>query len=360
MGLMGGLAGMGAAIESSAGYALRSAMDELKALRIAENSSRLRVSEEVAKEGRMKASAAEERERVSAYMKPGLIQSNAATAAGSGANDILPGADENVGVDVQNRVRTPTMREAQQRAAAAGDLQAMNTLGVEANRVEGNAREDKRQAAQENRWKAEDEKWQRQYSETVRHNKAVEANAAEKLSPAAKAQLESVTARVSSAQKAELEAAKALETARKSMADPAAIAQLEGEYRASKAIVQTALMQYDAVGEAHFGDKWKKIETPAAKPQDVRVDGKVIGQAVTQEEAAKLVAAHKAGGGKPSAPASTAKAQAQLPAAEDKPVQLERAGSGILGSKQFVATYADGRKEVVSGPDAERQFILQQ
>jgi hypothetical protein len=30
-----------------------------------------------------------------------------------------------------------------------------------------------------------------------------------------------------------------------------------------------------------------------------------------------------------------------------------------LGGKKFIATYADGRKEVVSGDEAERQFILQ-
>lgn len=306
MGLMGAI---GAGLAEAGGAAAQVGMTQIKAAIEADRDARLseiRMQEDVTKRERDKAGAAEERTRIAEYSKPGLIQSSPEIAAGSGANDILPGADENVGVDVQNRVRAPTAREAVQRATAAGDLQAMTTLGAEANRVEDNSRADKQQVAQENRWKAEDEKWQRQYSETVRHNKAVEANAAEKLSPAAKAQLDSVTARVSSAQKAEVEAAKALETARKSMADPAAIAQLEGEYRATKALVQTALTQYDAVGEAHFGDKWKKIETSAAaqpaasgakwddKTGDVLLDGKVVGKAKNAAEAKAKIAEARA------------------------------------------------------------------
>lgn len=370
MGLMGSI---GAGIAEAGGAGAQIGMTQIKAAIEADRDARLseiRMQEDATKRQRDVVAAGAERSRIAEYSKPGLIQSNSATAEGSGATDVTPGADENVGVDVQNRVRAPTAREVVQRAAAAGDLPAVSTLGVEANRVEDNARADKQQVAQENRWKAEDAKWQRQYDETVRHNKAVEANAAEKLSPAAKAQLESVTARVASAQKAEVEAAKALDTARKNMADPAAIAQLDSEYKASKVLVQTALTQYDAVGEAHFGDKWKKIESttsgqPATsgakwddKTGDVMLDGKVVGKAKSAVEARAMIT--EARKPKPAKPTPSTSAEPAIQPASEAPVKLERAGSGILGSKQFIATYADGRREVVSGAAAERQFILQQ
>lgn len=41
-----------------------------------------------------------------------------------------------------------------------------------------------------------------------------------------------------------------------------------------------------------------------------------------------------------------------------EPVKMERAGSTTFGKPQFVATYADGRKELIDGPDAEIRFRI--
>lgn len=138
--------------------------------------------------------------------------------------------------------------------------------------------------------------------ETIRHNKALEDNAAEKLTPAARANLEMASTYVTSAHKAEAEAAKALDAARKdTMADPAKVAQLERDYQQSKAVVASALAQYNKIGATHFPDQWQPItpDSVVAAPtgtQPVRVGGKVIGHASTKAEADALVAKHKKGG----------------------------------------------------------------
>jgi hypothetical protein len=169
------------------------------------------------------------------------------------------------------------------------------------------------QKSADEKWKTTEARQDKVWEETVRHNKALEAKAgAERISPAARAQLEMASTYVSSAHRAEAEAAKAFDAVRKNVAaDPAQLAAAESEYKLSKAATASALKQYDQFGAAHFGDKWKKVETAAAPaaggaPQDVRVGGKVIGQATTRAEADALVAAHKAGK-KPAAAAPTQK-----------------------------------------------------
>jgi len=156
---------------------------------------------------------------------------------------------------------------------------------------------------------AETEHRSKTLQETIRHNKQIEANQPEKISPAARVQLEMASTYVTSAHRAEAEAAKAVEAGRKdTLASPDKIAQLEKDYQTSKAAVASALKQYDQIGASHFGDDWKKVEAPAPADtggkQDVRVGGKVIGQAATKADADALVAAHKKGELPAAAPAA--------------------------------------------------------
>lgn len=167
------------------------------------------------------------------------------------------------------------------------------------------------QKSADERWRATEARQDKVWEETVRHNKALEAKAgADRISPAARANLEMASTYVTSAHKAEAEASKALDAARKdTMADPAKVAQLERDYQQSKAVVASALAQYNKIGAAHFPDQWQPItpDAAAAVPtgaQPVRVGGKVIGYASTKAEADALVAKHKTGGGAtPAAPA---------------------------------------------------------
>lgn len=113
-----------------------------------------------------------------------------------------------------------------------------------------------------------DEKWRKQFDETLRHNKAIEARAgAERISPAARAQLELASTQVSSAHKEETLAAKSLEAMRKNpLANPEQIAQAEQEYKLAKEGVRQAIRNYDELGAGHFGDKWKRSSEVAPAP----------------------------------------------------------------------------------------------
>lgn len=218
--------------------------------------------------------AAEERARVAEYGKPIVGQKDAATgliAESAGLNDASSvGADENVGVDVQKKSRAPLPRESQQRAIEAGDLVSAERFGKDADRQEDNARLDKRQISEDAKWHATEARQEKVWQETVRHNKALEANANYgRILPAAKAQLEMASTYVTSAHKAEAEAAKALEAGRKdTLASPEKIRQLETDYQSSKATVMAALKQYDQIGAAHFGEQWKKAAEVAPAPAD--------------------------------------------------------------------------------------------
>jgi hypothetical protein len=126
---------------------------------------------------------------------------------------------------------------------------------------EDNIRLDKQQAASEHNMSEQRRLQEKQINETLRHNKVLESD---RIPPAAKMQLEGVTAQISSAHLAEKEAAKALETARKNMADPAAVTQLEAEYRAAKAVTVATHTKYNETGLAIFGpDKWKTAPVAA-------------------------------------------------------------------------------------------------
>lgn len=126
------------------------------------------------------------------------------------------------------------------------------------------------QKSADEKWRVTEARQDKLWNETVRHNKAMEARAgADRISPAARAQLEMASTHVNSAHRAESEAAKALDVIRKNpAAAPEQVAQAEAEYKSSKGAVASALKQYDEIGAAHFGDKWKKASEVAPAVAD--------------------------------------------------------------------------------------------
>lgn len=281
MGILEGMvAGAGEALQNVGLQGVAAAIQAERDARMSE----LRLSEEATIRQRGKDDAAAERGRVADYSKPIMGQATPAATAvaeSGGAND--PNApDEQYSSDVQKISRAPTAREAQQRASAAGDLKSAEVFGKDADRQEDNVRNDAKQKSEDAKWHATAAHQAEVFKETVRHNKALESNANYgRIPPAAKAQLEMASTYVMSAHKAEAEAAKALEAARKdTLASPEKIKQLESEYQASKALVVTALKQYDQIGASHFGDQWKKTEVEAAPK--VTVDVSKIPKGATQ------------------------------------------------------------------------------
>lgn len=128
--LMGALAGAAGAVERTTEYALRTMMDEEKARRIAEYSSRLKSDEDLMTRARNKADAIEERARVAEFTKTATAQPNGLLSAGAGLDDpSAMGADENVGRDVQKRVIAPSIQEASAAALKAGDLKSAAEIG---------------------------------------------------------------------------------------------------------------------------------------------------------------------------------------------------------------------------------------
>lgn len=185
------------------------------------------------------------------------------------------------------------------------------------------------QKSADEKWKTTEARQDKLLDETLRHNKAMEARtAAEKISPAARAQLELAATHVKSAHLEEAAAAKALDAVRKNVAaDPAQVATLEADYKASKAATASALKMYDEFGAAHFGEQWKKasVAAPAAdngKPIEIKykgttaykmgADGKPV--PATAEEVARAAK-------KPDTPAA---------ATSEKPAAPAATGGGII------------------------------
>lgn len=91
-------------------------------------------------------------------------------------------------------------------------------------------------------------------------------------------------------------------------------------------------------------------------------------QAVTKVAEMKLAAGKPATGAPAASPPASkgaaspeSKGAALPPAAvpdERKLVSIEKAPPGLFGGRQFVATYSDGTKAMLSGDEAERQYIL--
>ena len=167
-------------------------------------------------------------------------------------------------------------------------------------------------------------------AETIKHNRALEANSAnraDKLSPAAKAQLEIAQNKVQSAHKEESIAARALDSAMKSTEfDPekkkADIAAARAEFAAAKNAVATANTNYDKVGAAHLGAEWKTI-AQEEKPQDATVKPKPPAAALAYlEKNPKARADFVAKYGEDSLPPESAKPAAKVeePKAANRPL----------------------------------------
>lgn len=144
---------------------------------------------------------------------------------------------------------------------------------------------DKRADSAESRANNQDAYNNRHLDETIRHNMALEKAAlaktgVEKLSPAAKVQLEIAGVGVSSAQKAEAEAARSLDAATKLM-DPEQIKQAKSDYIAAKRAVDLSLTNYNRVGKAHL-DGWKELDSPAPAPAANEIRYGADGKAYTK------------------------------------------------------------------------------
>lgn len=314
MGLMGavgaGLAEAGGAAAQIGFAQVRSAIEEDRAARLAELQSQIKMRDDQTVRGRNVADAATERGRVETdaaaiagqrkVTPPDVAAQTDASAIAlqeaQNAGTLPPGAHETGLIGLSKYATDAAVPDS--KVTARDRLQAQGKH-EELARLE--QRDNEHAAAMDDK-ATDNTRLDTALGETMRHNKALEDQAAEKLTPAARANLEMASTYVTSAHKAEAEASKALDAARKdTMADPAKVAQLERDYQQSKAVVASALAQYNKIGAAHFPDQWQPItpDAAAAVPtgaQPVRVGGKVIGHASTKAEADALVAKHKKGG----------------------------------------------------------------
>lgn len=293
-GLIGFAGGVGKGMAVVAEKAIDDEYSRMKEERIAENALRM----DDIKRSRDVAGAATERTRIEGEAQ-GMADTESSgfinSARSQYQNSTLSDEDKAAGLAAVDAAesggaykRAPTNAE---RLQAKGDYKGAEDVK---NLERDNARLDSTFAA-------ETEHRSKTLQETIRHNKSMEAKAGEKLSPAARAQLEMASTYVTSAHRAEAEAAKALEAGRKdTLASPEKIKQLEGDYKTSKDAVTSALKQYDQIGALHFGEQWKKIETPAVEPPPA--GGKIVygadGKIVRDKPAAP------AAGDKPAAPAA--------------------------------------------------------
>ena len=261
----------------------------------------------------------------------------AAIVGGVSRTKTVEAADESGGHAVQQA--KPEAEYRRDRGDALSGAGLIDAADREYNRADvhedKSERRDTAAAAQKSadeRWRATEARQDKVWEETVRHNKALEAKAgAERISPAARAQLEMASTYVNSAHKAEAEAAKALEAGRKDvLSPPEKIKQLETDYRASKTAVMTALKQYDQIGAAHFGEQWKKTEA-VVEPAAVSAgaipppDKRVVGQTYDGPNGPGVwMGAGKGwkpvGGGKQPASAGGSKAPAAAPGIISEPV----------------------------------------
>jgi hypothetical protein len=130
--------------------------------------------------------------------------------------------------------------------------------------------EERRANTDERHWDVTQENYKASNAESIRHNKAVEANqaamrsASEKLSPSAKAQLEMASEVMVSAGRAESAAVMAYKTASATM-DPQQIAAAKADIDSARAGVAQAQSRYNAIGKAHLTE-WKDVDAVSASP----------------------------------------------------------------------------------------------
>lgn len=121
MGLLtGAIAGAAGAVEETTKYALRAMMDEEKAKRIAEYSSKLKSDEDLTTRARNKGDAADERGRVA-----GLLTGPVPVSQGDGM--LAPATGDEA--ELSKVSRKPTNDEMVGRAIEAGDLKTATEVG---------------------------------------------------------------------------------------------------------------------------------------------------------------------------------------------------------------------------------------
>ena len=321
--LLGALSGAAKAVERTTEYALRSMMDEEKSKRIAEYTSRLKSDEDLTTRARNKGDAADERARVAEFTKPATSQPNGLLSAGAGLDDpAAAGADENVGRDVQKRERAPTIPEASAAALKAGDIKSAAEIGKLDDKDAANAI--KLQIAQgrfENAIQIAQMKGD--FGLMIGELKAAAANGS----------------------------GKATELMRN-------IAALKGMGKSDKEAIDLLLGgkvgEYTTIQTESHDEKTgaKTVTTKKVKPQSESVAPQRSLMDLfppKQNQQAPALAAPAT-----SAPRMTTEDAQPQPLV----VKLEPAGKTLLGGKQFIATYQDGTRKVISGDDAERQAIL--
>lgn len=317
-----GMAEVGGTVAKMGLEQFRSAVEEERQARMAELQSRIKMHDDTIIRDRNKADAEAERARVAEFTKPVVGQTNGLLSAGAGLDDPnAVGADENVGRDVQKRERAPTVAEASAAALKAGDIKSAAEIGKLDDKDAANAI--KLQIAQgkyENAIQIAQMKGD--FGMMIGELKAAAKNGSEK----------------------------ATELMRN-------IAALKGMGKSDKEAIDLLLGgkvgEYTTVQTESTDDKTgaKTTVTRKVKPQTE--------SPVPQRSLMDLFPPKQ----NQQAPASSAAASAPRLTTEDaRPqpvvVRLEPAGQTVFGRKQFVATYQDGRREVISGDDAERQAIL--
>lgn len=323
--LLGALSGAAKAVERTTEYALRSMMDEEKSKRIAEAASALKSSEDLTTRARNKDDAAAERARVAEFTKPVTSQPNGLLSAGAGLDDpAAVGADENVGRDVQSRARDVTIAEASAAAMKAGDIKSAAEIG----------KLDDKDAA--NAIKVQIAQGRFENAIQIAQMKGEFGMMIGELKASAKAGNEKATELMRNI------------TALKGMgkSDKEAIDLLLGGKVGEFTTVQTESVD-DKTGAKTIVTRKVKPQSESPTPQRSMMD--LFPPKQNQQAPAQA------------ASASTGAAQ-RVTIEESRPqpvvVKLEPAGKTMLGRKQFVATYQDGTRKVISGDDAERQAII--
>lgn len=198
--------------------------------------------------------------------------------------------------------------------------------------------------------------------EIIRHNKAVEAAAwartgAEKLSPAAKVQLEIAGTSLGSAQKQESMAAKELSDAQRSM-NPEAIESAKRDWMAAKTGVKMAMDHYTQVGKAHLGADWKEIATPepAVEPRPTPPQAAIDRLIKNPDKKADFEQLFGAGSADAILKAQPEKPVVQKPAELDagKLKILSSAGESTFGGKQYNVELPGGKTRVMSRSELEK------
>jgi len=325
--LMGALAGAAGAVEDTTKYALRSMMDEEKANRIAEYSSRLKSNEDLTTRGRNKADAAEERGRVqteaqaAADKRGGLLSQSATDAYNALASTDPEGAQ--AGLDAVNQAKAegrykqePTTKDM---LLAQGDIKTIAAMdekhfASEIRTAIANGRfENALQIAQ----------IKGDFAMTLGELKAASKNGSEKATEL----MRNITA---------------LKGMGKS--DKEAIDLLLGGKVGEYTTIHTESID-DKTGAKTTTTRKVKPQPESTAPQRSMMD--LFPPKQNQQAPAQAASA-------------TASAAPRMTTEDVQPVvvKLEPAGQSMFGRKQFVATYQDGTRKVVSGDDAERQAIL--